>query len=206
MTENEDKKKAAAVSENDGATAPAAGPSAGEDTPQRWYVMRDLTRPNAKMPAYKQLEERHFEVFTPMPWRVKTQGGRRVREKVPFLHDLLFVRGLRAEIDPVVDQIKTLQYRYVRGSYCLPMVVPDWDMRRFIYAVSVSDRPVYFQSGELTPSMYGRQVKIIGGLMDGYQGRLVSIRGSRVKRLLVDLTQFCSVAVEVQPEYIQLIK
>ena len=31
-----------------------------------WYVMRDLKRPNAKLPAYKQLSDEHIEVFTPM--------------------------------------------------------------------------------------------------------------------------------------------
>lgn len=30
-----------------------------------WYVMRDLKRPNAKLPAYKQLSDEHLEVFTP---------------------------------------------------------------------------------------------------------------------------------------------
>ncbi len=30
-----------------------------------WYVMRDLKRPNAKLPAYKQLSDEHIEVFTP---------------------------------------------------------------------------------------------------------------------------------------------
>lgn len=29
-----------------------------------WYVMRDLKRPNAKLPAYKQLSDEHLEVFT----------------------------------------------------------------------------------------------------------------------------------------------
>ena len=36
-----------------------------------WYVMRDLKRPNAKLPAYKQLSDEHLEVFTPMQWRLK---------------------------------------------------------------------------------------------------------------------------------------
>jgi hypothetical protein len=32
-----------------------------------WYVMRDLKRANAKLPAYKQLLNEHFEVFTAHP-------------------------------------------------------------------------------------------------------------------------------------------
>ena len=31
-----------------------------------WFVMRDLKRPNAKLPAYIQLEQEGIEVFTPL--------------------------------------------------------------------------------------------------------------------------------------------
>jgi hypothetical protein len=47
-----------------------------------WYVMRDLKRPNAKLPAYKQLSDEHLEVFTPMQWRLKLKNGKRIREEV----------------------------------------------------------------------------------------------------------------------------
>ena len=36
-----------------------------------WYVMRDLKRPNAKLPAYKQLSDEHLEVFTSTPTEKK---------------------------------------------------------------------------------------------------------------------------------------
>lgn len=29
-----------------------------------WFVLRDLTRPNAKRPAYRLLEEKGIEIFT----------------------------------------------------------------------------------------------------------------------------------------------
>lgn len=56
-----------------------------------WYVMRDLKRANAKLPAYKQLLNEHFEVFTPMKEQLSVHGGKRTREEVPFIQDLLFV-------------------------------------------------------------------------------------------------------------------
>ena len=43
-----------------------------------WYVMRDLKRPNAKLPAYKQLSDEHLEVFTPMQWRLKRSEEHRL--------------------------------------------------------------------------------------------------------------------------------
>ena len=62
-----------------------------ENDKKLWYVMRDLKRPNAKHPAYKQLEELGFEVFVPMKWFLSVKQGKRVREKRPFIQDLLFV-------------------------------------------------------------------------------------------------------------------
>lgn len=34
----------------------------------KWYVLRDLKRPNAKLPAYKLLEEMGKDVFTLKKW------------------------------------------------------------------------------------------------------------------------------------------
>ena len=41
--------------------------------------------------------------------------------------------------------------------------------------------------------------------MDGYAGRLLSARGSRTKRLIVELPQYLSVVVEVSPELIEFL-
>jgi hypothetical protein len=58
---------------------------------------------------------------------------------------------------------------------------------------------------EITPQMYGRPIHIVGGPLDGYEGNLLTMRGSKVKRLLVELKGFLSVGVEVTPEYIQFV-
>ena len=130
-----------------------------------WYVMRDLKRPNAKLPAYKQLSDEHLEVFTPMQWRLKLKNGKRIREEVPFMQDLLFI------------------IRAVRGA----------------------ENPKYYLPEEISDTMYGRMIRIIGGPFEGYEGRLLTTRGSKVKRLLVELPNFFSVGVEVNPDLIEII-
>ena len=173
--------------------------------PLSWFVMRDLKRPNAKLPAYKFLAEQGLEVFTPMTWRLSVRHGKRIREERPFLPDLLFVHCDRSLLDPLVELVPTLQYRYIRGAYCEPMTVGEAEMDRFMRAVRSTDSPRYYQPGELTPAQYGRMVRIVGGPLDGYEGRLLSVRGSRVKRLLVDIPNLLVAGVEVQPEYIQVL-
>ena len=78
-------------------------------------------------------------------------------------------------------------------------------MARFIHAVSGTKTCRYFLPNELTRAMYGRKIRIIGGYLDGYEGHLLSLRGSRTKRLLVELPSWLVAAVEVQPEYVQLL-
>lgn len=173
-------------------------------TERRWFVMRDLKRANAKLPAYKLLGSEQFELFTPMKPRVTVQRGKRVCEEVPFLPDLLFVHSTFDRLSPVVEEVPTLQFRFVRGGgYREPMTVPDAEMERFIHAVRSSESLRYYRPGELTPSMFGRQVRIVGGLLDGYEGRL--LKGSRAKYLLVELPGFLSAGVKVNPDFIQLV-
>ena len=59
------------------------------ESPQ-WFVMRDLKRGNAKQPAYKLLGELKIRFFTPMVWKLRIRQGKRIRQQVPFIPDLLF--------------------------------------------------------------------------------------------------------------------
>ena len=85
------------------------------------------------------------------------------------------------------------------------MTVREKDMERFIYAIESSESPRYYRLDEITPDMCRNRIRIIGGNLNGYEGNLISIRGSKVKRLLVELPGFMAAAVEVETEYIQLL-
>ncbi len=168
----------------------------------KWYAMRDFTRPNANLPAYKMLAQEGLEVFTPMKEHLKIKNGKRIRENIPVLHDLLFVHGLRDVIDPIVEKTKNLQYRYKKGAQRTPITIEETEMQRFIHAVRTSDQLKYFLPGELTSDMCGHQVRIIGGPLDAYEGKLLKVRGTRKRYLIVELKGLLSVGVEVSPDFI----
>ena len=77
------------------------------DSKPTWFVLRDLTRPIAKLPGYLQLSQQGFEVFTPMKWTIREAGGRQQRIQIPVIHDLLFVHSTREKLDPVIDKTNT---------------------------------------------------------------------------------------------------
>jgi hypothetical protein len=173
---------------------------------RQWFVMRDLKRGNAKQPAYKLLGELKIRFFTPMVWKLRIRQGKRVRQQVPFMPDLLFVYDSRKVLDPLVEQIATLQYRFVKGGNHQPMTVRNADMERFIRAVDAMNNPCFYTPEEINPDMLGKKVRIVGGLLDGYEGCLQKMQGSRIKRLFVELPNLLTAAVEVQPEFIQVLR
>ncbi len=177
-----------------------------ENDDKKWFVLRDLKRANSNSPAYKELKEMKFEVFTPMRWRITGHGGKKVRELVPFIQDLVFVHDTYERVDDVVNRIPTLQFRFGRGmGYREPMTVRTEDMDRFMTAVAHTEDPVYFAPGEITPDMYGRTVRIIGGFLDGFEGKLLKSRGSRMRTLLVEIPGHITMAVKIHADYVEIV-
>ena len=178
---------------------------------ERWYVLRDLARPNAKNPAYKQLQEMPGMVdcvFVPLKQLVFKEFGKRVVRFVTYMSDLVFVHKSKEELDTIVREIPLLQYRYVRGGKQYEaMTVRHKDLEKFREAVSKTDEVEYYSYDEVTPQLYGSRIRIIGGRLDGFEGRLMTKKGSKFKRLLIDL-QECnlSAAILVESEYIQVLK
>ncbi|WP_353656149.1 UpxY family transcription antiterminator [Bacteroides acidifaciens] len=176
-------------------------------TPEKqWFAMRDLSRRNSNRMAHHELRDAGLEVFTPMMEMLLTIRGKKQRRNVPVIQDLLFVYETKENLDPYVAKYPLLQYRYVLGRRANePTVIRENEMRQFIMAVSNTENPKYFMPGELTQTMYGKKVRIIGGVLDSYEGKLLSIKGMRTKRLIVEVSNLISAAVEVAPQYIQFV-
>ena len=172
---------------------------------EQWFVMRDLTRPNTKVPAFLMLQQLNVRCFTPMVWKIVLRRGQRERVMAPYMHDLLFVYDTRETIDAIVGRVRTFQYRYLRNTNRVPMTVRNEEMERFIQAVGHSESIRYYRPEEITPDMRHRKIRIIGGQLDGLEGSLLTVRGSKTRRLLVEIPSLLAASVEVNPEFIQLL-
>ena len=90
------------------------------------------------------------------------------------------------------------------------MMISEIELIHFLIAEEecfslFSDNPKFYSPDEVTPEMRNRKIRIIGGQLDGYTGTLVTTRGSKTKRLLVELPTLLAASIEVEAEYIQLI-
>ena len=176
------------------------------DEEKRWYALRDLKRSNALLPAYKQLSEMGMQVFTPMVTKLYVKNGKRIRREVPFIQDLLFVRDFRQNIDPIIAKTPTLQYRFKKGGkYCEPIVVPDKEMSKFIEATQAINKPKFYSIDEISSLMCGRDIRIISGIFNGYEGKLQSVRGRKTKYLVIILPSLMAVGIEIHDEFVELL-
>ena len=172
----------------------------------QWYVMRDLKRPNAKLPAYKMLKEMGLEVFTPMVRKTITRKGEKIYSEKPFIPDLLFIRNSRKNLDPIVNNTTTLQYRFLSDGKRTPMTVNSKEMELFIKVAKEVNNLRYYAPTEIKANMIGKLVRIVGGVLDGYVGNLQKLQGSKNKRLFIELPNVLTASVEVESEYIQLLE
>ena len=173
-----------------------------------WFVLRDLKRANAKLRAFDILTDRGLTVFTPMKTLTVRSAGRILTVRRPVIPDLLFVHEPREVLDPILTDIPTLQYRYLRGhAQFTAMTVPESQMDPFIRAVTAAEESQirYYTPEEITPAMIGRRIRVIGGPMDGLEGPLLSVRGSRKRRLLLEIPSLLLATIELSPDLIQLL-
>ena len=176
------------------------------NTDKLWYAMRDLKRANAALPAYKQLAEAGIEVFTPMTTRFSVKDGKHIKVEVPIIRDLLFVKESRQNLDPIVAKTPTLQYRFKKGGkQGEATVIPCEDMERFIGAVQAVNNPKFYSAEEIDSLMCGRKIRMVGGTLDGYEGILQSVRGSKTKHLIITLSSLLAVSVDINDEFIEVL-
>ena len=168
-----------------------------------WYVMRFIY--NCRTDTRERLGRADIETFIPMREDIQYRGGKKIRTRVPVIRNMLFVRSTEKILAPFLASDRYFQYQYRRGGrQAEPLVVPDNQMERFIATVKASEKPIYFTPQELNIRK-GTRIRIHGGPFDGIEGVFMKIKGARAKRLVVELPGTLAVAVEVNPDLIEIL-
>lgn len=161
---------------------------------------------NRQLRAKEYLESRFgLECFVPLQYKIMTRrGGRKVRELMPAVQNLFFVRATKDAIQQAKGGLDYVQYlTRPEGSGRRPLTVPDGQMASFMAVANTwLDTLIYLRPDEVNLRP-GSRVKIIGGQFDGLTGNFVRVKGARSRRLVIILDGVTAIAAEITPDLIQ---
>lgn len=179
-------------------------PANTADGSPRWWAMSAVY--GRSLQAKQRLEESGLEAFVPMRYVLRTAGGRKVRELLPAVNNLLFVRATADAVRAAKASMPWLHYLVRReAGRGVPIIVPDRQMRDFITVAShTEERLDYFAPDELHLEA-GARVRVHGGPFDGVEGIFVRVQGARSRRVVVCLDGVMGIAAAVHPDYIEVL-
>ncbi len=170
-----------------------------------WYALRITYSRELALKQF--LDAEQVKNFVPMRYEYVTRQERRIRKLVPAIHNLVFIRGSRQQIDEIKETkaaIFPLRYIMDRESR-QPIVVPDVQMRNFIAVAGTFDQQVIYLPPTDFSMNRGDRVRITGGIFEGVEGVFVRIKGDR--RVVVSIQGVMAVATTfIHPSLIEKIE
>ena len=170
----------------------------------QWFAMRATYRRG--MQIKELLDKQGINNFVPMRYEIRQKNGRKRRELVPVISDLIFVHAVQSKLQRVKDRNPYLQYMIdLRNGR--KIIVPDEQMRQFIAVAGTYDEHLIFFSPDEVNLRRGMKVRIIGGDFEGYEGVFVKVKGARDRRVVISLQGVIAMAMAtLSPDLIEVIE
>ena len=169
------------------------------ESPGEWFALRVDYRGEIKVKQY--LDSLGVENFLPMQHKETTVRGQKVRKLTPLVHNLIFVRAARQQIDEIKATtdypIRYLMFR--EGTKSTPIIVPEEQMRNFIRVAGTYDDQLMYLPLEEVALTAGDRVRILSGPFAGAEGIYLRLKGTRARRVVVHLPGIMSVATATVP-------
>lgn len=143
------------------------------DAPLKWYCAYVL--PQHERKAAEALQKMGIDHFLPIQ-KVKRQWSDRVKviDKV-LLPRMIFVHATEKDRILAVNTIDCMK-SYMGLQRGVPVVIPDNQMKDFIFMVTHSDHEVEVSSERFAP---GDHVKVTRGQLEGLECELLSVKGRK---------------------------
>ena len=183
--------------------APAVSVTLSEDKEVHWFVMRSLTN---LLQMEDRLQREGLECFLPKTTRLRAgQRSRRI-EVVPVVPPYIFVHANYDSIRAFKQKVDRLSFIPVLGtSTHSTMKVSDKEMEDFIRVVSQREEKTHIYSAGEIPLAPGQRIRICGGPLAGVEGKLVKLKGTRDKRLMVSVGGILLATTPIDRTFVQLL-
>ena len=173
----------------------------------QWFAMSATFR--RELRARTLFDDAGIECFIPMKYMAVTKcNGRKAKELVPAVHNLIFVHADKEQIQDIKKDIPWLQW-LTRSSdgRNVPIIVPDRDMEQFIQVTRDSNEKLVYLRPDEIDLRKGTPIRILGGPFNGIEGTFIKIQGHRNRRVVVMLKNIIGVAMaEITPDLIEVLE
>lgn len=167
-----------------------------------WFAMSTARKPVLKV--QEELNERGIENYVAMHYVIEMVRGRKTKLLKPALNNLIFVHASKSVIQEAKSGMTHLFYmmRPMEG-HNIPIVIRDEEMKSFINITS--DANSSYISPDDPGLRKGARVRVLNGPFAGSEGRLVKLKGSSKRRLVVSVDRLAAASVEVSPEDVEIV-
>ncbi len=156
----------------------------------RWYAIRVTY--NQEMKVKRALDAKHIENFLPLKYKINTRGERQIKELVPAIHNLIFIR-ITTDGMKELKQTTLLPIRYIMDKENNePLTVPDIQMKNFIAVAGTRNEQLIYLEPQPYNFTKGDRVRVTGGIFEGAEGYFMRIKGDR--RVVVSIKGIAAVA------------
>lgn len=175
------------------------------EEPMRWYAMS--VPYNRVLKVKNMLDEKRIACFVPMRHEVRTIRGRKIRQYVPAISNLIFVHTTETCLKLFKQTTSFLQYLVHKvDGVSHKVIVPDAQMEQFMRVCRTNDEHLIYLKPEEINFSRGTRVRILGGIFHGVEGIFVKVKGKRNRRVVVLIDHVSAIAVsEVSPDLIEII-
>lgn len=160
-----------------------------------WHVMRVSYQ--RELSVQDALERMQVPTFVPMQQvRRRNPQGRMVRVEQVAMHNYLFVRASREQLDEIKHfRLPILRYvMHVQDDERKPMVVPDEAMAHFMAVARHVEEPIRYLDIADRQLLKGDRVRILEGPFKGVEGELIRLKYGRAGRVVVKLEGLVAIA------------
>ena len=177
-----------------------------DNTLPEWFPMRVTYSRELKIK--EALDNIGVENFIPMHYEIVGENNERSMQRVPAIHNLIFVRAPQEKLTELkMTRRELLPLRYmmkpVEGKEGLQEIirVPDKQMEDFMRVAQAEDDRVMYLKYKHYLDKVGQRVRVTQGYFAGVEGTIKRIKNNR--RVVVQIDGVAAVAITYVPgEYI----
>lgn len=172
-----------------------------------WYAMKASYGKALK--AKETLDDMQVECYVPMRYEKRKINGRNKIIPVAAIPNLIFIKtdlNYLNDVKMKMDYLHNMLIKSVDGNLLEPIIIPELDMSHFMTVVRDVKENVKFVDVEINKMIIdeGARVRITEGRYKGFEGILCRPKGSRARKVLIDL---CGLApVEMPAVQIELLQ